>query len=337
MMNNKRMKLTSVICGVVLTAAVITAAGSIVTVMGDNYENASEYTQGEADISSEVKNLDINWTSGKIEIAYHNNNTVLLRETANKSISSDMEMRWWLDGDTLRVQYSQSGAGFFNFGFQNLQKELTVTLPEGISLEDVSIRATSADVEIPSLKAEAVKMASTSGDINASADAPVIEVEATSGNIGCKTGESADEVSVVTTSGGISLEAGDAGSAKVRSTSGNVYVKGGSVKSMQAGSTSGNVKFELQESGDTEISSTSGDIEVRIGALNSLKVHATSGDVTAYLPEQPGFTADIHTTSGDVRSALPMSSEGSTYVCGDGSGRVEIHTTSGEVVVDRAE
>ena len=231
-----------------------------VFIMGDTYENADEYTQGETDLSGSVKNLDIHWISGKIRIAYHNDNAVLLRETSKKSISSDMEMRWWLDGDTLRVQYAKSGVRFYGFGSLNLQKELTVTLPESISLNDVSINSTSADIEIPSLKADAVKLAATSG----------------------------------------------------------------------------NSQLTLLSSEDTEIGSTSGEIKIELGMLKSLKVNATSGNVTASLPEQPGFTANVHTTSGDVHYTLPMSSESSTYVCGNGSESVEIHTTSGDIVIDRA-
>ena len=192
MSSNKKMTTIAVICAVFLIAAAAFAIGSICNVMGATYENAESYTKGAADISENVKNLDIHWISGKINVAYHKENTVLLEESANKSISSDMEMRWWLDGDTLRVQYSKSGAHFFNFSFTNLQKTLTVTLPESISLKDVAINATSADMEIPSLRAEAVRLNATSGNINASADAPAIDVEVTSGDVAMKTGENAD-------------------------------------------------------------------------------------------------------------------------------------------------
>ena len=336
MSSNKKMTTIAVICAVFLIAAAAFAIGSICNVMGATYENAESYTKGAADISENVKNLDIHWISGRINVAYHKENTVLLEESANKSVSADMEMRWWLDGDTLRVQYSKSGAHFFNFSFTNLQKTLTVTLPESISLKDVAINATSADMEIPSLRAEAVRLNATSGNINASADAPAIDVEATSGDVAMKTGENADELSVVTTSGKITLEAGNAGRAKVGSTSGDLNITGGTMKSIEAGATSGQIRLALKGSDDVQIDTTSGDIKVELGALKSLKVKATSGDVTALLPETPGFTADLHTTSGDVHNALKMSSDGSTYVCGDGSGTVEIHTTSGEVTIDRA-
>ena len=112
MSSNKKMTTIAVICAVFLIAAAAIAIGSICNVMGATYENAESYTKGAADISENVKNLDIHWTSGRINVAYHKENTVLLEESANKSISADMEMRWWLDGDTLRVQYSKSGAHF---------------------------------------------------------------------------------------------------------------------------------------------------------------------------------------------------------------------------------
>lgn len=261
------------ICGAALIAAVSVAVGSIFRVMGDTYENAKEYSQSDADIADTVKNLDIHWTAGKVRIAYHSDQTVLLRETSKKSVSPDMEMRWWLDGDTLRVQYAKSG---FRFAFLQPKKELTVTLPENISLKNVGISVTSADMEIPSLKAEDLKLSAVSGDISADAD----------------------------------------------------------VKTAGMTVTSGDIQFSSRECEDTQISCTSGNIRVDLAALKSLQVDATSGDVTASLPDSPGFTADLNTTSGDINTSLAMTRQGSVYVCGDGSGKVEIHTVSGDIGIN---
>ena len=283
-----------IICAVILVAAVTLGFGGIFQAMGFTYENAKKYTAGEADISDPVKNLDIEWINGTVRIQYHNENTILLREESKKKISKDMEMRWWMDGDTLRVQYAKSG--FRMMGFWNQEKELTVTLPEEIGFGDVVIGATSGDLEIPELKAENLSLEVTSGDINASADAAKISVGATSGDISVKTAEDTEKISVATTSGNISVEAEN-------------------VDEVKAGCTSGG-------------------ISVRLGKFETLKVSSTSGDVTAYLPEEPGFTAELDTTSGDVKYSLPLSKEGSAYVCGDGSGTVKIGTTSGDVRIE---
>ena len=283
-----------IICAVVLAAAVALGFGGVFKAMGFSYENADKYTAGETDISDSVKNLDIDWINGKVIVQYHDDSTILLREESKKKIGKDMEMRWWLDGDTLRVRYAKSG--FRLLGFWNQEKELTLTLPEDIAFDDVLIEATSGDLEIPALKAEDLTMDVTSGDINAEADAAKIRIGATSGDISLKTEEDADEISIATTSGKISVEA--------------------------------------RSVGEMKVGCTSGDVTVRLGKFEKLKVNVTSGDVTAYLPEEPGFTAGLDTTSGKVKYDLPMSKEGSAYVCGDGSGTVEIDTTSGDVQIE---
>ena len=72
-------------------------------------------------------------------------------------------------------------------------------------------------------------------------------------------------------------------------------------------------------------------------AVRALRINTTSGSVSAFLPENPGFTARLGTTSGSVDYALPLNKQESEYVCGDGSGSVDIHTTSGNIRLERLE
>ena len=75
------------------------------------------------------------------------------------------------------------------------------------------------------------------------------------------------------------------------------------------------------------------ELEAEIASMEELDIRATSGNVTAHLPAAPGFTARVETTSGDFSHTLPLASQGKTYLCGDGSAKVEIHTTSGSVKI----
>ena len=320
-----------VICAGVVIASILFAVRGFVNVMGESYDNEDKYTAGETDITETVKNLDINWINGKVTFARHSGRTIELREKSAKEIDEDMKLRWWLDGDTLRVQFAESG--FHMFAWNPQEKELTITLPEDLSFSDVHVSATSGDLEIPSLTAENLDLEVTSGDINASAKAARIRVDSTSGDTVLQSEGEAEEIVVESTSGDISVEAEEADRVKVRSTSGGIGVTGGTVKELMTGSTSGSHYYEIKEAGSMSAESTSGGITIRLDKFDSLKVDATSGDVTAALPEKPGFTAELETTSGDVDYSLPMSSDGSTYVCGDGSGSVDISTTSGDVQI----
>ena len=125
------------------------------------FANADKYTVGDTEITSTVENLDIDWTSGKVNIEYHAGSGVSVSEVANRDTSEDEKLRWWLDGTTLRIKYAKPQLTFFN----NLKKTLTVSLPEGITLKNVDIDTTSADVTVPSMTADEIKFDTTSGDV----------------------------------------------------------------------------------------------------------------------------------------------------------------------------
>ena len=314
MTRDQMIKIGMVICAVVLLCAVIaTSTGWFGSDGFASYANADKYTSGGTEILDIVKNLEVNWTSGRVNVAYHAENTVKLEETAQRSLSDDEKVRWWMDGDTLRVQFTKPGIRWNMPG-----KELTITLPEGIVLENAQIQATSAEITVPALKAEKLEIGSTSGNIEAAAEAKTATAESTSGDIKLKLSGKADSVRIGSTSGDISLEAEKAGSISAGSTSGGIGIRAEEAEKVKAGSTSGNIDVSLRK-------------------VLILDIGATSGNVTAALSETPGFTAEISTVSGKFTNSLALTKDGSRYVCGDGSTDVKIGTTSGNVRIEAVE
>ena len=314
MTRDQMIKIGMVVCAVVLLCAVIaTSTGWFGAGGFASYANAEKYTSGNAEIRDTVKNLEVNWTSGSVNVAYHAENTVKLEETAKRSLSDDEKLQWWMDGDTLRVQFTKPGIRWNMPG-----KELTITLPDGIALENARIQATSAEIRVPALKAEKMELCSTSGDIDAAAEADTATVESTSGDVKLKL-------------------SGKAGSVRIGSTSGDIILEAEKTGSINAGSTSGRIGIKAAEAEKVKAGSTSGNIDVTLWKVFSLDIGATSGDVTAALNETPGFTAEIGTVSGRFTSSLALTKDGSRYVCGDGSTDVKIGTTSGDVRIEAAE
>ena len=302
--------------------------------LGTHYADAEQYTAGGATVTDPVNNLDIHWTEGLVTIAYHADNTIEISETAPKAISGDAQLRWWLDGTTLHIQYAKSGY----FSLLSLKKELTVTLPEGFELEGCSVEATSADVKIPSLRAKNMVMNLTSGDLDlAQAGAESVALSSTSGDLFAGL-EEAKTVSVDTTSGEIQLtQTGAAQSVSLSSTSGDIRATLGDADELQVSSTSGRVAVEAGTTKKADIGTTSGNITVRLAAFDQLKIGSTSGDVTAALPSKPGFKAEIDTTSGSFDSAIALKRDGDRYACGDESASLEIDTTSGDIRLEEAQ
>lgn len=288
-MSRNVLKIACILCLIALIACGALILGNVFHI-GLRYANAEKYAAGAATVEGAVKNLDIHWKDGSVKIAYHDKDTVEISETSPKAIPDKATLRWWLDGDTLRVQYAKSG--FFSFWGQ--KKALTVTLPEGTAITDLGIDVTSGEIDLDQPTAvDSVRLACTSGDIRAALpDVKALAIEATSGDIQASF-KSADSVSLSTTSGEIDAEGESAGTAKV--------------------------------------DCTSGDIRLHLDAFDELRIDTTSGDVTAALPTEPGYRARVTTTSGSFNADVPLSKDGNEYLCGDGSGRVEIHVTSGDV------
>ena len=66
MSRDQKIKIAMVICGMVLACALIlNFTGGFGTQGLGSYANADKYTAGETEIRDTVRNLDINWTSGK--------------------------------------------------------------------------------------------------------------------------------------------------------------------------------------------------------------------------------------------------------------------------------
>ena len=272
---------------------------------------ADGYTSGGATVTDAVESIDIRWTSGSVTVEYHDANTVVLEEKADRPIEGDDRLRWKLDGKTLVVEYNTPG--FFDFlSFTKPSKALTVTLPKGIALKKADIIATSADVIVPELAAEEITLGSTSGDVKAEVTAPVVYGESTSGDVTLKVNGKAENVKAGSTSGRLDLTLEEAEKADLGTTSGGITLEAGTVNEVKLGS-------------------TSGDIRVRVKAFDTMKIGTTSGSVDAELAAEPGFTAEISTTSGDFSSDLALSKAGNTWSCGDGSAKLEIGTTSGNV------
>ena len=301
--------------------------------LGMNYADAEQYTAGGVTVTDPVHNLDIHWTEGLVTIAYHADNTIEISETAPRAIPGNAQLRWWLDGTTLRIQYAKAGY----FSLRSLNKQLTVTLPEGFEMEGFSVEATSADVKIPALRARNMVMDLTSGDLDLDrAGAESVALSSTSGNLHAGL-EEAKTVSADTTSGEIQLvQTGAAESVALSSTSGDIRAALGDAGELKVSSTSGRVAVEAGAVENADIGTTSGSVAVRFAAFDRLAIDSTSGDVTAALPSKPGFGAEIITTSGSFDSAIALKQDGDRYACGDESASLRIDTTSGDVRLEEA-
>ncbi len=300
--------------------------------IGSGYAHADQYQAGNTEIASAVENLDIDWTSGAVNIEYHAGSGVKVTETSPNPLTEDQMLRWWLDGKTLRIRYLKPG---INVNF-NLKKDLTVSLPEDAVMKNAEISVTSADVNIPALTADEILLDSTSGNITAVLAAKKLSSTSTSGDMNLRLNGDPDSVSLSSTSGEIGITLAGAKNIEADSTSGNINVTvSGSVGNLRLHSTSGIVTADLADTDKADFSSTSGNITAKLASFRELKIDATSGDIALALPDAPGFTLDLGTKASRFHTDLALEKNGNIYTFGDGSAKCRISTTSGEVRIEQ--
>ena len=278
-----------------------------------SYANADRYTAGDAAFSEKIEKIEIDWASGSVNLLTHAQDTVLLSEAAEKGMPEELRVHWWLEESTLHVQFAASGAK--QRAFNSWRKELTLTVPETLSLDDIEILTASATVVAEALAAEKIDISTASGSIRLDCNADSIRLKSASGSVQLTQRDSAAEVCIDTASGRIEAELGNVDAAEFESASGRIALTAAAVDSLTAKTASGTISCELE------------------AAPSACRLRSTSGDVALRLPEDADFSAKVSTTSGDFESDFALKKDGRSYICGSGSAGIEIDTTSGDVSI----
>ena len=303
--------------------------GCVTITMG--YPNAKNYSVGSAQIAGPVENLEIDWVDGSVTFQYAKQNQVSISETTKKALSDNETVHWWLDGATLRIQYGASGVQHFD----NLQKRLTVTLPEGSQLKNLRVAASSADISADPLYADQLNLSVTSGSIYGKYAASDLNFSSTSGDMRVTAG--GNEIKLNCTSGNIDAVIEKAGKLTANATSGDQRIQGNDVSRAVVNSTSGKIDVSLVKGEVLEAKNTSGGIRAQIGEVKKVTAGTTSGNIDVLLRKGQGFTADIGTTSGNIRSNIASAKEDNRYTAGDGSMTIRLNATSGNVTLSEYE
>lgn len=170
----------------------------------------------------------------------------------------------------------------------------------------------SLDIDLP--HTAAVDLRTVSGDVHADGIGGPSHWRTASGNI--RIAVSAGPVSIESASGDAILDASSAIALTAWTVSGDLRVRAPRLEAINASTTSGDVR-----------------IEAELGAGSAHKISSVSGDVE--MSTGSPVRVETATIAGDVRATGTHRSEGGrgrrTIVVGDGSVRVSIRTTSGDV------
>lgn len=259
-----------------------------------HYEHPEQYTAGGAALTDRVEKVEIHWLSGSVTVTGGAGEEIHFSETANRKLSQDLSLQYWLDGSTLRIQFCRSG----RWNLTGLEKKLTLQLP-GRLLDTLTVDTVSARVSLEDLEMEE------------------LEVDTVSGAVCIQDCRVRDKAEIDTTSGSVKASlTGRLGEWKVDTVSGSVELTVPAVRDFDVNTTSGSVTLRAEE------------------APEELNVDTVSGAVSLCLPADADFTLDYDTVSGSLSSDLTCKKEKSRYIFGKGLGDYRIDTTSGSVKIE---
>ena len=250
------------------------------------YEKANQYSVGSFTYDpAQIDAVEIHWQSGNLYLREAAGNALAVTEK-DEGYSEDQQMRWLLDGRTLKIQFCKSG---YSGSFTG-EKRLDVEIPANI---DLSVEQSSGDLSMGEHTLKALKAAHTSGNMRiGNSHADTLQIAATSGNL---------DAGLLDVKGDFDLAA----------TSGNSTVEAVKAQRVKAAATSGNISLGLYQCGGVEIACTSGNVRLVIPRENGAAIDfaTSSGDLNGRDVEHKKATltvgdgacpVKVATTSGNL-------------------------------------
>ena len=259
-----------IVCMIMMSGCIVHIGGGLSTI---KYNNADSYTTGNGRTSDSIRNLEIDWISGNVEISYGKEDEIILEETSEDEITDELTMRWLVEDGTLHIKFCKAG----KINVNNCDKTLKVTLPKNIKLEEAEFETVSADITALELHVKDVNFETVSGSVEARLyGAGSIDADSVSGDIDITAPEGPENADIETTSGSVRMNLKK------------------SIDDCEIGTVSGKVTLLLPKKGNFTISydTTSGDFDsdIEMTPKGNKCVAGKGSD-----------RFDIDNTSGDLR------------------------------------
>lgn len=280
-------------------------------------------------ISSEV-NIDTH-SSNEVEAHFHGKITTL-----SKDALPYLEVK--KEGKTVIVRIVYPITTNISISGQTW---LDVKVPENWA-DDLEVSTVSGSINAPELNGEEIKLKTTSGEIKVeNISGETVQMHSTSGSFKIGKLDAQETFEKNTVSGSFEADSIEADEVKLGSTSGSTTVRDAVIEKVTSTSISGTVQMNIQE-GSAEMSTTSGEISVSFEqGFEEFKANSVSGSVKLQIPGDSGFKIDVNTVSGDINCedfSMKIISSKKNHLeaeAGDGDSRIEVHTTSGSVNIQK--
>ncbi len=248
-----------------------------------NYTGTSSFTYS----ASEIKEVDITWVGGSIEIVSSQNKELSVTENS-ESLEEDAKMHYLIKDGKLTIHYTMA---LYREDVDSSYKNLRIEIPEGIELDIDSVNAT---IKISEMALGKVKLTNVSGMIEFS-------------NLACS------DVKIENVDGNIAAGEIVADKFSANGVSGSLNISKISANEIDISTVSGKTVLGVAKKGEVDISGVNGDIELHVsnelGA--TVKFSTMSGDFLSDKPHRKGekeytfglgeIEIKVETISGDLK------------------------------------
>lgn len=320
-MNNTKIIIWTIVA-IVLTILLIWLLISNIQ-LGDIFSNKSEHIvyEEEFDVSN-IKNVNLDWTSGSINIYKGNSDKIRVIQKSRYDLKEDELVNIDYKNETMSVKEGKKRIGFFFLGFGSKSTNLDLYLPSK-EFEEVYIKLSSGRANIENLKSNKVSIKVTSGKIDIS--------KVVSQNI---------ETNV--SSGSIQMNDVKTSLLNCEVTSGKIAINNLDTEVLNASVQSGKIDIDGNAK-QLKLKTTSGKISVANNILpESLDAKVTSGSIYIAIPENEGFEASYSVTSGSFKSDFDLYSNISNSDKKSGEGKYKnggnkfnFQVTSGKIMLEK--
>ena len=151
--------------------AAVLAAGSLASMSACNnaeyfrYDDAERYKAGATNVEGNVTDLEIDWLSGSVNIAYGDVESITVSEISEETLTEELKVHYWLENSTLHIKYAKSGIKLKNG--EQPEKELNVLLPASLTLQGLEIESVEANIHLANLNVMDVEIDNVAGNTEA--------------------------------------------------------------------------------------------------------------------------------------------------------------------------
>lgn len=286
-----------------------------------------------AEITDELNNVCITWTSGKVTVKHSDDDAVHIVQKYGDGFSEDWLFDYEVKNDTLNItdprEHILTGPG-------SMYTMLTVSLTDDY-YDSLNIYAASASCVVDYADENSdealirdILINTASGSVTANVDTDKLGISTASGSITANS--TAHDLEISTASGSIKFghEKSGFSNAQFSSISGSVDVKQVVPSdSLNIETVSGSVSIDcMSEVSTLGISTTSGSVDLTASeAIKNLDAESVSGSYVIKWNGDYGFDLDFSSVSGRLKNYFK------TDVYSDGECKLSISTVSGSVLI----